>query len=127
MDALRGSERRRLVLVARDLGDHRFELAVSGPIGDHAVIADDLFEALRLLRLEMERHGWRLAVQGARRDTWPSGMLRDQLDGGAVYVLPLDPKARPEAVATFDPAPQELLATVAEQEAAWEAWRHLPR
>jgi hypothetical protein len=66
-------------------------------------------------------------VQGARRDIWPSGMLRDQLDGGAVYVLPEDVTAKPETVGTFDPAPADLVVMVAEQEAAWERWRQLPR
>ena len=60
-----------------------------------------------------EPHGWRLAVNGARRDTWPNGMLRDQLAGAAVHVLPPDPRQVPEAVDTFGPAADELLATVA--------------
>ena len=127
VDAVRGDERARYVLDVRHLGDHRFELVASGPTGRHAATADDLFDALRLVRLEIEPHGWRLVVNGARRDTWPSGMLRDQLDGGAVYVLPPDPKAVPQTVGTFDRAPEELLATVGEQEAGWEAWKRLPR
>ncbi len=127
MDGVRGEDRRRFVLVVRDLGGHRFELIGWGPTGAHAVTADDPFEALRLVRQEVEPLGWRLAVQGSRRDTWPSEMLRDQLDRAAVYVLPADPTVEPETVATFDPAPEESLATIAEQEAAWEAWRRLPR
>jgi hypothetical protein len=54
-------------------------------------------------------------------------VLLDQLDGAAVYVLPEDMWAKPETVGTFDPAPPDLVVTVAEQEAAWNAWRRLPR
>lgn len=127
VEAVRSGERTGYLLEVSELGDHRFQLEASGPTGKHVATATDLFEALRSMRREIEPHGWLLAVQGARRDTWPSGMLRDQLDGAAVYILPADPKAVPETVGTFDPAPWELLATVAEQEAAWESWKRLPR
>lgn len=127
IDGLRAGERTRYVLAARSVGDHRLELVAHGPTGTHAATADDLFEALQMVRREIEPHGWRLAVNGARRDTWPSGMLRDQLDGAVVYVLPSDPRQVPEKVPTFGPAKDDLLATVDEQEAAWEAWKALPR
>lgn len=96
VDAVRGEERARYVLDVYDVGDHRFRIVARGPTGTHRATADDLFEALREVRREIEPAGWRLAVNGARRDTWPSRMLRDQLDGGTVYVLPLDPTVRPE-------------------------------
>ena len=54
-------------------------------------------------------------------------MLRGQLHDAVVYVLPPDPRQPPERVQTFGPAEDELLATVDEQEAAWEAWKRLPR
>jgi hypothetical protein len=123
VEAVRGDERVAVVLEAADLPDGRFELVLSGPLGTHRAEGPDLFEALLGVRRGVEPDGWRLAVQGARRDTWPSGMLRDQLDGGAVYVLAEDVKANPETVGTFDPAPAELVVTVAEQEAASERWR----
>jgi hypothetical protein len=127
VDAVRGDERTRLFLDATSVNEGFFELVISGPLGSHRGQGPDLFDALLDLRRALEADGWRLAVQGARRDTWPSGMLRDQLDGAAVYVLPEDVKAKPEAVGTFDPAPPDLVVTVAEQEAAWNAWRRLPR
>ncbi len=127
VEAVRRGERARYVLRERRLDHPRVELVGDGPTGTHVAVADDLFEALRLIRRDLEPLGWRLAVNGARRDTWPSGMLRDQLVGAAVYVLPPDPRQVPEVVATFGPAADELLATVAEQEDAWEAWRRLPR
>ena len=122
-DAFRGEERGRYELDLEDLGDHRFRIVASGPTGVHRACADDLFEALLMVRREIEPAGWRLALNGARRDTWPSGMQRDMFEGGAVYVFFPDTAKRLEPVGTFDPAPKELLATVEEQEAAWEAWK----
>ena len=127
VEAVRAGERARVSLDAERLPDGNFEIVVSGALGEHHGGGPDLFEALREVRRSLEVDGWRLAVQGARRDTWPSGMLRDQLDGGAVYVLTEDVKAKPETVGTFDPAPAELVGTVAEQEDGWEAWRRLHR
>ncbi len=127
VDAVRDGERARYVLTARRLDDRRVELVADGPTGTHVATGDDLFEALRVVRRDVEPHGWRLAVNGARRDTWPSGMLRDRAAGASVYVLPPDPHRVPETVPTFGPAAEELLATVAEQEEAWEAWKRLPR
>src|SRR6266508_6527347 len=120
VEAVRADENVRLFVDAASV-DGGFELVTSGQLGSHRARGTDLFEALLALRRELEADGWRLAVQGARRDTWPSGMLRDQLDGSAVYVLPEDVKAKPETVGTFDPAPPDLVVTVAEQEAAWNA------
>lgn len=40
--------------------------------------ADDAFEALCLVREELEPFGWRIGVAGAQADVWPSGMARDQ-------------------------------------------------
>jgi hypothetical protein len=126
VDAVRGDERVRLSLDAASVQDG-FELVISGPLGRHRGQGRDLFDALINLRRSLEADGWRLAVQGARRDSWPSGMLRDQLDGAVVYVNPEDVKAKPEMVGIFDPASPDEVVTVAEQEAAFEAWCQLPR
>ncbi|MBB5805526.1 hypothetical protein F4560_005294 [Saccharothrix ecbatanensis] len=90
----------------------------------------DAFEALVRLRRQLEPEGWAVVVQGARRDTWPSGMARDMGGGLKVYVLrPGGPTATDEdLVDTFadipggqaDPA--GLIGTVAEQEACRDAW-----
>src|SRR5438128_376451 len=47
----------------------------------------DLFEALVKVRLQLEPVGWFIAVQGARLDTYPSGMGRDMGGGEWVYIL----------------------------------------
>ena len=127
VEGVRAGERARYELEARHIGDHRLELVAHGPTGTHVATAADLFEALQMVRREIEQQGWRLAVNGARRDTWPSGMLRDQLGGAVVYVLPPEPRQLPEKLHTFGPADDDTLATVDEQEEAWETWKRLPR
>ncbi|MFI5427515.1 hypothetical protein [Aeromicrobium sp. UC242_57] len=39
---------------------------------------NDAFEALSVVRDQLEPLGWRLGVAGAQIDVWPSGMARDQ-------------------------------------------------
>ncbi len=82
----------------------------------------DAFAALTALRRQLEPSGWFVAVQGARRDTYP--VDRD-VDGGlTVHVLQTGRPARPEdRVATFDEADPMLLGTVAEQEEHWRLWQ----
>jgi hypothetical protein len=64
-----------------------------------------------------------IAVQGCRRDAFPSGMARDMGGGEVIYMI------RPGQVARFDEAVDTLadaavgeLATIDEQRAYWEAW-----
>ncbi|MFC0439544.1 hypothetical protein [Kutzneria buriramensis] len=84
----------------------------------------DMFEALVRLRRQLEPDGLTIAVQGSRRDTYPSGMQRDMSGGGRVYVLrPGRPVGRDDVVKTFDDAPVDQVATVEEQRAFWDAWR----
>ena len=45
----------------------------------------DLFEALRNLRRLTDPLGFRLALNGVRRDAWASGMQRDMGEGRYVY------------------------------------------
>jgi hypothetical protein len=47
----------------------------------------DMFEALVRLRRQLEPDGLVVAVQGARRDTYPSGMARDMGGGMQIYVI----------------------------------------
>lgn len=83
-----------------------------------------MFEALVRLRRQLEPDGLMVAVQGAQRDTYPSGMARDMGGGMKVYVMHLGRRAqREDLVETLDGAPADQLATVDEQRAFAEAWR----
>jgi hypothetical protein len=94
---------------------------LSGPFGTEHAIELDAFEALLTIRRRIEPAGWRVAVQGARRDTYPSGMQRDQGGGQRIYVNFMGRKAT-ETVATFDPADPDQVVTVEEQQAEWRRW-----
>lgn len=103
----------RIELIA-SAGNHTCPYTATGP---------DMFEALVRLRRQLEPDGLALAVQGARRDTYPSGMARDMSGGMEVYVLrPGQPAARADLVETLDDAPPDQLATVDEQQAFADAW-----
>ncbi len=67
-----------------------------------------------------------VAVQGARRDTYPSGMARDMGGGMPVYVMHPGRRARREdPVETLGDSQVDQLATVDERAFA-EAWRDEP-
>jgi hypothetical protein len=91
----------------------------------YTATAPDMFEALVRLRRELEPDGLAVAVQGARRDTYPSGMARDMGGGMGVYVMRAGLPARLEdLVNTLDDAPSDQIATVDEQRAFADAWRN---
>lgn len=107
----------RVELVTR-LGNYTCPYTVTGP---------DMFEALVGVRRQLEPDGLMIAVQGARRDTYPSGMARDMAGGMQVYVMRAGRRARREdLVETLDNASADQLATVDEQRAFAEAWRDDP-
>ncbi|MEU5239818.1 hypothetical protein ACFW9M_31570 [Streptomyces lydicus] len=102
--------------------NHDFTVIADGPWGHVTGRADDCFEALTRIREQIEPQGWLLGANGSRRDTWPSGMCRGT---GGFLVYRLRPGLRPtgaDRIQTFQPAPRETLATVAEQVAFEEQW-----
>jgi hypothetical protein len=108
----------RIELVAR-AGSYACPYTATGP---------DMFEALVRLRRQLEPDGLMVAVQGSRRDTFPSGMARDMGGGMQVYVLRPGRGARLEdLVGTLDDAPPDQMATVDEQQAFFDAWFDAPR
>jgi len=77
--------------------------------------ANDAFEALCLVRDELEPHGWRIGVAGAQADVWPSGMARDQ--GGGLRAYRMTEERVGGLVDTFEPVDPASVTTVAEQRA----------
>lgn len=103
----------RIELRAR-LGNYTCPYTATGP---------DVFEALVRLRRQLEPDGLMIAVQGARRDTYPSGMARDMGAGMKVYVLHQGMRGRREdLVETLADAPLDDLGTVDEQRAFHDTW-----
>jgi hypothetical protein len=92
--------------------------------------ADDMFAAFQEVRRATDAEGVKLCVNGARRDTYPSGMSRDMWGGLALYVLPAGKGLnklwsrlrRKDLVFIFDPAPCDVIGTVTEQEKYFKKW-----
>ena len=77
--------------------------------------AHDAFEALCLVRGELEPLGWRIGVAGAQADVWPSGMARDQ--GGGLRAYRMTEERVGDLVDTFEPVDPGTVTTVVEQRA----------
>jgi hypothetical protein len=94
---------------------------VSGEIisGD----GSDLFEALSDARRRIEPSGLLLLCNGARRNVFPSPMLRQATMGRRAYVLDIPRTAdRPPVVDIFEPAEEKEVCTVDEQLAWHSQW-----
>jgi len=105
---------------------YRIELFLG--IDRYTATAMDMFESLVRLRLQLEPDGWVVAVQGARRDTYPSGMARDMGGGMRTYIMRPDHHASmDDLVDTLADAAVEQLGTVAEQRAWHREWLARPR
>jgi hypothetical protein len=103
-------------------------ISLDGPNGTIEAVDRDLFEALIIVRNELHAQGWRIAVQGARRDTWASGMIRNMVGAARVYVLEFGrPIDRPYLVPIFAPANPADIGTPEEQRANYFAWRESVR
>lgn len=85
--------------------------------------AADGFEALILLRLELEPLGLALVCWGASLQVYPSEMSRSMGIGDSAYRLTLGQFARAaDRVNIFESGPGLVVATVAEQEDFSRAW-----
>ena len=86
----------------------------------------DYFDALCELRRRLEEAGWRLAVQGARVDVYPSAMGRDA-GGRRAYLLRHGRRpAIDDLVDVFAPADAGFVGTVEDQRRYFDAWRATP-
>lgn len=105
---------------------YRIELFLG--VERYTATAMDMFETLVRLRRQLEPDGWMVAVQGSRRDAYPSGMARDMGGGERIYVLRAGRAATSnDLVDTLADAAQDQLATIAEQEAYRDEWHAEPK
>jgi len=100
------------------------EMSIScAVLGTITVNADDLFEALSLIRLEAEKHGYFILCNGARTDAYPSRMSRQMGEGGKLYLFRMGAQAqREDLVNMFEPAELQHVGTVMQQQVAYEDW-----
>ena len=105
-------------------GRHRVVLRSA----DAAVSAESwhVFDCLRQLREQLEPNGFRVCVNGSRRDAYETGMAADMSEGFAV-VLMTDSWERPPIVDTYGFASPDLVVTLAEQAAAFDEWSRRPK
>ncbi|MFF7591272.1 hypothetical protein ACFZCK_27710 [Kitasatospora purpeofusca] len=87
---------------------------------------NDMFDALKDLRLQIEPLGHLLLCNGARIDAHPSGMSRDMSGGQTLYILEKKGVAR-KRIFIFDHANSTDVGTVAEQWEFYQAWLSTPR
>lgn len=101
----------------------RVELTLALPDRRFVAAAVDAFEALILVRLELEPLGLAPLCWGASLHVYPSEPSRAQGIGDTAYRLTLGQFPRPaDRVAIFDAGPGLVAATVAEQEDFSRAW-----
>jgi hypothetical protein len=82
----------------------------------------DCFKALRHLRAQLDNDRVLVGVNGARPNSWSSGMQCDMGEGRVTYLCELGSKERPETVRTLDPAPLDSVGSIAEQDNFHDRW-----
>ncbi|MCK9195169.1 MAG: hypothetical protein M0P19_14995 [Nevskia sp.] len=91
--------------------------------GSLSFVTDNLFSALLEFRRRIEWEGYMLLCNVARKDAYPSRMALQMGGGRKVYLLKHGKQAKQEdLVDAFEEASIEQVCTVAEQQAAYEAW-----
>ncbi|MDR1229015.1 MAG: hypothetical protein LBK55_08385 [Azoarcus sp.] len=83
----------------------------------------DLFSALIQFRLHLEKDGYNLLCNAARRDAYPSRMARNMGGGKVVYLLKYGIQAeRKDLVDAFGPTSVDQVCSVEEQRINFENW-----
>ena len=86
-------------------------------------IARDFFEALCLIRLQLEAENTMILCNGSRYDAYPSGMSRQMSNGLALYINKLrEPSKRQDLVNIFDYADADFISSVSEQQDFHNKW-----
>jgi hypothetical protein len=97
--------------------------ACSASIGMVSIEADDVFAALVKLRLQLEDRDRLLLCNAARKDAYPSRMLREMGGGRKSYLLRQGQQAsKRDLIDVFEPAAYEQVGTVEEQRQEYEKW-----
>ncbi|MEC4719937.1 hypothetical protein RY831_12315 [Noviherbaspirillum sp. CPCC 100848] len=104
---------------------HRpIEVSISSPhFGTLTETGDSLFDALAKLRLQLEKSGWLLLCNVARRDAYPSQMMIQMALCRKIYLLKCGmPARRDDIVDIFGEAHPEQVGTVQEQSEYHSKW-----
>lgn len=82
---------------------------------------DDLFDAMRALRVQLESRGLLLMCAGARVDAWPSGMSRDMSRARRVYINRIGQPSQ-NHVDIFAECDADQVGTVEAQQKHYDSW-----
>jgi hypothetical protein len=82
----------------------------------------DCFKAQRDLRARLDAEGILLGVNGARPNSWSSGLQCDMGEGRVTYLLEVGASGRSPQVPTLDAAPLGAVGTVADQDEFQSRW-----
>jgi hypothetical protein len=125
---VRREERAICTLTWRYHADRSYSIELEMPDQTLQAVGYDLVDALRGVRKQLERLGWLLAVQGARRDAYASGMIRDMIGGRETYLIQLGRQVSGDhLVDLLSESDVGALATVEEQEDFYRIWRESVR
>lgn len=120
----RSGERVKCKLSWARFHDRTYRINIDSPAGPISATADDLFSALQQIRSALGSQDWLIGVQGARKDAYPSGMLRDTVGARRVYILYFGKDMdRNDLVDIFAEADVSLLGTVDQQVEYYRNWR----
>ena len=100
---------------------HRAQITLNYNQTSLTKTADDFFDALRQIRLELETQNAMILCNGARIDAYPSGMSRQMSLGLIVYLNQMGQPAKQKA-AIFDKVDADWVASVAEQDKYHRDW-----
>ncbi|QKJ32525.1 hypothetical protein HQ865_23100 [Mucilaginibacter mali] len=96
---------------------------ISSRINFMDIPGTDFLDCLTTLREELEEQGLFILCQGAAKNVRPSGMSRSMSNGLSAYRFEMGKKTSMEdLVYIFDPAPIEIVGTIAEQEDFFMQW-----
>lgn len=88
-----------------------------------SIEAPDFFEALCLIRVQLEPRGLRPVCYGSSRNVWPSGMARDMGRGLKAYRTRIAERAsRSDLVCIFNTGPDVEPVSVEEQKTYHNQW-----
>lgn len=104
--------------------DSKFSIKITFGENEFIGFGVDLIDALRQLRLNfLEPLEISILLNGCRRDFVSSRMQRQSTGGKVGYILCMGKASQKEdVVLTFDPAPFEAVALVAEQDIHYKNW-----
>ncbi|SFU83117.1 hypothetical protein SAMN05216350_1064 [Polaromonas sp. YR568] len=117
-----GTDDERATLVEDEIGDN-CNLKLVWRNRESTASAEDFFEALCAIRLQLEAEGLLLFCYGASLNVYPSGMARSMAGGKVAYKMQAGKHVTTaDLVDIFSEGPDVIPATVKQQREYFEEW-----